>query len=537
MTSAALDAQPRFLSALTCAAPAMVVAALLLLPFLNTPFTIDDPIFLREAQHVLKDPLHPQAIDMVWSADVTRRASDIQPGGVAAPYLLVPMVMAGNAEWAGHLTQLILFEIAIFAAALAALRLRMDTMQAGLAAMLVATCPAALGMAETVMPDIAATMFVILGMERLICWRDRRKWSAGLLVAVWLTLAALTRPHTIVILPAAFVLLLDGIARDEIRASFAHFPVRFVPLLLIPIAFLASSYALGDPDASGEGILATMRFPGGLILHNAMAFATHWLLLMPLTFPWLVIRFKALEKSFLLIAAFAAAVLAIRYGWLAFAVAATAVALADIAWDAVQRRDRVQFGLWLWLWMALPIVIYVHLPSKYLLPSLPAAAMLLVRRLSVAYTPAKRWLIPATAAAGAMLGILVLIGIRDLAQIQKRAVAELVIPHIQRGERVWFAGHWGFQWYAENAGATPVTLEPPLPQQGDVIVVSYADFPRFASRWTARRVIQSVTYPGNGVGRVMDAQAGAGFFSNPWGFLPWVWGKGAANRFEVWQVE
>lgn len=537
MTSAALDAQPRLLSALKCAYPAMVVAALLLLPFLNTPFTIDDPIFLREAQHVLTDPLHPQAIDMVWSADVTRRASDIQPGGIAAPYLLVPTILAGNAEWVGHLTQLLLFEIAIVAAALAALRLRMDARQAGFAALLVATCPAALGMAETVMPDIAGMLWSILGMERLLCWRDQRTWSAGLLAALWLTLAALTRPHTILILAAAFVLLLDGITRDELRGSFADFPTRFVPLLLVPIGYFAGSYALGDPDATGEGILATIGFPGGLILHNGLAFATHWLVLMPLTLPWLVIRYKALPTKVLLLAAVGASVLAIRYGWLAFAAAATAVALVDIAWDAIRRRDRVQLGLWLWLWLALPIVIYVHLPSKYLLPSLPAAAMLVVRRLPDEYAQAKRWLIPATAAAGAILGILILIGIRDLAQIQKRAVAELVVPHVRRGERVWFAGHWGFQWYAENAGAAPVTLEAPLPQHGEVIVVSYADFPRFAPRWTARRVIQSVTYPGNGVGRVMDAAGGAGFFSNPWGFLPWVWGKGGANRFEVWEVE
>lgn len=56
--------------ALICAWSAMLLAALLVLPFLDTPFTIDDPIYLREAQHILVDPLHPQAFSMVWSTDL-----------------------------------------------------------------------------------------------------------------------------------------------------------------------------------------------------------------------------------------------------------------------------------------------------------------------------------------------------------------------------------------------------------------------------------------------------------------------------------
>src|SRR5277367_2847635 len=100
MTADPPGAQPGFLSALSCALPAMVLAALLLLPFLNAPFTIDDPLYLREAQHVLTDPLHPQAFNVVWSMDVNLRASQILPGGIAVPYLLLPTALAGCPEWA-----------------------------------------------------------------------------------------------------------------------------------------------------------------------------------------------------------------------------------------------------------------------------------------------------------------------------------------------------------------------------------------------------------------------------------------------------
>jgi hypothetical protein len=505
--------------ALACALPAMVLATLLLLPFLNTPFTIDDPIYLREAQHALVDPLHPQAFNMVWSTDLNLRVSQILPGGVAMPYLLIPTALADCAEWAGHLTQLLLLLAALFASALAALRFGLDAQQARLVAFLTAACPAVLGMAGTVMPDIAAMLFVTLGMERVIAWRDHRKWHQALLATCWLTLAVLTRTHTILVLAPAFVLLLDG--------------ASFLPILLTPVAFLMVSALTADPEFHGENVLASMlQLPGGLhlMVQNGFAFLAHWLLVIPLTIPWLALRFRRLSTTSLVVSLLGASVLSLRLGWVAFAGAATFVVLVDIAQDAIERRDRVQLALWLWLFLALPVVIYVHLPCKYLLPSVPAAAMLVIRE---ARRDA-RWLILSVATAGVMLGLLILSGTRDLAQTQRRAVADLIDPHVKLGERVWFAGHWGFQWYAELAGASPVTLQPPFPQPGDIIVVSEIDLPRFPRTWTSRKVLRRLSYP-NGVGRVMDIQAHVGFFSSIFGILPWIPGSGEANSFEVWK--
>jgi hypothetical protein len=518
----------------------MVIATLLLIPFLNTPFTIDDPIYLREAQQVLSDPLHPQAFNMVWSFDIDLRASQILPGGIFVPYLLIPTALTGCKEWAGHLTQLILLLAALLATALAALRLGLNREQARLCALLTAACPAVLGMAGTVMPDIPAMLLVILGVERVIAWRNERRWHQAFAATGWLTLAVLTRTHTIVILAAVFVFLLDGISAEEFRASFRRFPARFLPIVLTPIAFLAVSNLLADPDANGESIFVPfLRLARSLHLfvQNGCAFLAHWMLVVPLTIPWLVLRYRGIPTAAQLAAVLGAGLLSVRVGWVAFPAAATCVVLADILWDAIQRRDRVQLALWLWLFLALPVVIYLHLPSKYLLPSVPAAAMLVMRLLPEAGPSATRWLIPSVATAGVILGLLILLGIRDLAETQRRAVTELIDPQLKLGETVWFSGHWGFQWYAELAGASPATLAPPLPHVGDRIVVSEIDFPFFAQRWSNRRVMQRLCYPSSGIGRVMDFQGRAGFFSSPFGYLPWVWGSGEASCFEVWRVE
>jgi hypothetical protein len=134
------------------------------------------------------------------------------------------------------------------------------------------------------------------------------------------------------------------------------------------------------------------------------------------------------------------------------------------------------------------------------------------------------------------LSLLVLTGIRDLAERQKEAVARLIAPRVQAGQRVLYLGQWGFHWYAELAGAQPATEVDPLPKAGDIVVTSYADAPFLTYREFRRTVLDDWEDDDPG-GRVMDFFAGAGFFSNGWGALPWVWGTGETNRFEVWKVE
>src|ERR1039458_7608832 len=153
-------------TALACAWPAIALSALLLLPFLGTPFTIDDTLYLAEAQHVLEDPIHPLAVDVVWSLDVETRVSTLSHGGVAEPFFLVPTVLAGNAEWVAHLTEMVSLAIALFVTALLALRLGLDHRGATIAALLAGSALAVVGMAGTAMPDIPAMMYTALGMAR-----------------------------------------------------------------------------------------------------------------------------------------------------------------------------------------------------------------------------------------------------------------------------------------------------------------------------------------------------------------------------------
>ena len=62
--------RPRLMTILLCAAPAILLAVAVLVPFRDKAFTIDDTVFLSEAEHALSDPWHPTAFEAMYRNEV-----------------------------------------------------------------------------------------------------------------------------------------------------------------------------------------------------------------------------------------------------------------------------------------------------------------------------------------------------------------------------------------------------------------------------------------------------------------------------------
>ena len=455
---------------------ALALAALVLLPFLHKAYTIDDPIFLREAQNVLTDPLHPSAFPLVWSSDRRLRASEFLPGGPVAAYVLVPLALARWREWAGHLLVFVYFAIAIVATVALARRLGLSPWAQQAAGLLTASAPAALGMAGTVMPDIAAMMFTVLGMERYIEWNRSRQWAAGIWAAVFLALAALTRINLLVLLAIA--------GYHAMRQSWRI----ALPVVLAAGLVLAGFLITRDPDPTGGTTVGAVGHQLGLDLSGRHVVA---LLIAYLTTTPLLV--------------------------------------------ALLTRRRVEQGtlLWVWLLVPVPLIAYVQVAPKYLLPALPAAAILAAHGLD--RFASRTAILAGITAAGATLGFLILSADARMAGAARTAAARLIRPRVEAGQRVWFAGHWGFHWYAEEAGAMVLSLDPPFPRRGDVVVSSSVDRTTGLLAVLPRTLIESwgSSEPS---GQVMSRPGNAGFFSDLWGLLPWSWGPPDDTGFHVWRV-
>jgi hypothetical protein len=182
-----------------------------------------------------------------------------------------------------------------------------------------------------------------------------------------------------------------------------------------------------------------------------------------------------------------------------------------------------------------PVVLYVHLAPKYLLPSAPALALVVCHLLAREANPRTARLPLYAAGAGSLLGLLILSADARFAGMGRQAANELIAPMVARGEKVWFTGHWGFQWYAQRAGARAFYREQP-PQPGDVVVASMAsDLGRQIDLVPNRQLLGSITDEEPG-GRTMSKPAGAGFFSDHWGLLPWNCSHHPHERFDSFRI-
>jgi hypothetical protein len=207
-----------------------------------------------------------------------------------------------------------------------------------------------------------------------------------------------------------------------------------------------------------------------------------------------------------------------------------------VLWNGWRRRDATQLALGAWLLVPLAAAPYVHLPSKYLLAAAPAAALLVACEASRRSATAARALVAVTAAAGVALGVAILRADAALAGLGRRAAEEWIAPRVAARHVVWFAGHWGFQWYAERAGARPLTTTPPFPRRGDFVVSSARAWGQAIELVPGRRQLDLLQDAGPG-GRIMSVRLGAGFYSNYFGLLPWAWGDEPSDRLELWSID
>jgi hypothetical protein len=196
-----------------------------------------------------------------------------------------------------------------------------------------------------------------------------------------------------------------------------------------------------------------------------------------------------------------------------------------------RRRLEGSALLWVWLLIPIPVIAYVQIAPKYLLPGLPAIAILAAHGLD--RFASRQKVLALLTAAGVTLGLLILTADARMAGTARTAAAQLIRPRVQAGTKVWFAGHWGYQWYAEAAGAVPLSVDPPYPSPGDIIVSSSVDRPVGLLPLVPRVLIET---PGNSepAGQVMSLHAG--FYSDLWGLLPWWWEQPVGPGFQVWRV-
>jgi hypothetical protein len=528
---------------LRAALPACLVAVVVYLCFLHKAFNIDDATFLAMAEHMLKDPLHPAAVHMSIDGLPPQWLSSGVWSGPVMPALLVPSVAAGGAEWLAHLSMLGVFLIGIVATAAFALRLQVSDAGARWAAILTATSPAVLAMAMTSMPDVPTMSFGVLGAERLLAYRDHRGVWRAIAAAVSLALCVLSRQHGVLVIGCLIPLMLSAWPRSLRAAVLDRVFLSTVATMFCAVALVGLTYAVMRDSHAGANLGSNALHTASL--HRWRANLTNipaqWVLTFPLGLAWTWLHGRRMVRSgWCWLGALAGAYLAVLTQasyqhmlwliWQAPVTALGAAVLVDIVLDVTRRRDVVEIGLAAWLFIALPAVAYAHLPPKYLVPSAPAMAVLIARHLEQRASPGRR-VLAAIACTCLALGVLIIRADATHAEIGRRG-GKVVAEYVHRGERVWFDGGWGFQWYAARAGGMQLTSVESGVRPGDIVVAATQAW--IVSPWPNKVLVERLRFDSPG-GRIM--QSPAGFFSNvEWGPLPWMWSRRPRPRIEVWRI-
>jgi hypothetical protein len=526
---------------LSLALPGILLAVVCLVPFLNKAFTIDDPLFLLEARQILKTPLQPWSYPICWNQTLTCFAQAGSSGANVREglmgYALVPAVLF-NSERVAHLTQLLFVCVLVLSMVAVARRLGFDRRKAAAGGLLVVAIPPLLSMANTAMPDVLALALEVTGFERLLAWKEERRWHQAILSGIALGLAPYARPHVALFLPLGALWLFDEIKLRKAVEQLRRQIFLWSPIAIAALVLAGVNYVTRLRGASSE--LVTAASSTGNIPLNLIAYFHYLTFPIPLTVVWLAAnwrRVKMLLAPPLVPVVFAyfmvpgmtlvkeLQVAAVLYGLLA---------VADIIVTFLRSGD--QTGILLLLWLSLPLFtsVYLHLPLKYLVPILPAIVLILLRVIPTMGWKRARLAYGMIIIACVSYSVLLLKADEDFANYNRRAAAELIAPRVTAGEKVWYAGEWGFYWYAEQAGAKLARSGEPGPQPGELLAIGLMEYGDVVLKdFPNRELVESRSYD-SPHGRTMGY--GAGLYSNRFGLLPWRWNPGATNAYQLWRI-
>jgi hypothetical protein len=523
-----------------------------LIPFSAKPFNIDDTLFVYEARQIAQHPLDPFGFKVNWYLDAIPMAYETRNPPLASYYSAAAAVFVGWSERALHLAFLLPALATILGTYRLAQRLTNSPLLAAMATLLT---PGFLVSANSVMCD---TMALALWLWAIIFWiegLEPQKPSYLAISAVLITLCALTKYFGIALIP---LLAVYSLARQRRFGSWAWY-------LLLPILALtgyqhwtkavyglrmitfAAHIATGVRQGRHASILANALVDLGFVGGCALSALTFGPFIWP---PKKILAVCTLSA----LAGFLISTGRISLGeilgpsdfyrhWflvgiqLTFFIAGGVSVMALAAADAWKRRDADSLLLMLWVLGTFIFTGFVNwtINARSVLPLIPAAGILLARRLDALRAPSIRWRPTMLAMPLAVAGVVSLWltwADTELAYSARTAATRIEQKTRNHPGAVWFMGHWGFQYYMESFAARAVVVNDPPHQPGDYLAVAesarlFEMRPEFVA---SREVIEIPMRLG-----ITTAQneLGAGFYSADTGPLPFAIGLVPPERYEL----
>lgn len=534
-----------------------------LLPFSGRAFHVDDPLFVWAAKQIVKTPTNPYGFDVIW--DYTRvHMSDVTQNPPLASYYTAAIgSLAGFAERPLHLGFLVMaltLVVGVYQLA------ETFTKYPLLAALATLVTPGLLVSASSVMCD---TMMLALWIWAMVFWigglePERPGFLA--LAGVLASAAFLTKYFAASLIALLFVY---SVARVRRMGTWALY-------LLIPVATMLA-YQHWSAGLYGQGLM--MR--AGVFAHGMRSYIdssgsaravmalgfTGGCAMAPL---WFAPLMWSKRKMLVALAVSALISATMLMGWfrlgrmiggdggigvwrqrgillgvqwalfLAGGLAVLALVGGDLwlQWktreqtkvDGADSREALASSLLLAMWVlgtfAFAGFVNWTVNARSVLPLIPAVAILLTRQCERRLELETRnglGVVALALLASAAVSLWITTADTELANAGRKS-AFLVYQKTQGQGRLWFEGHWGFQYYLEQLGAEPLDLKNPQAEAGDLIAIP------FNNVWTTEKppyVVRSeeeIFLPMHVGASTISWPLGAAFYSSYWGPMPFAIG-------------
>ena len=531
--------------------PAVTLACLL--PFIGKAFHIDDPLFVWCARHIQSAPFNFYGFNLNWDGCEKPMAAVMQNPPLTAYYLALVGLLFGWSEMALHAGFLLPALAVILGTYCLARNFCSHPFAAALA---VVATPAFLVASTSVMCD---TMMVAFWVWAIFFWIEGLKQNApvklclaGLLIAA----CGLTKYFGFCLIPLLLVYSL--LERRPVSRWIVCLDLPVVVIILYQwmtkrlygtgLMLNAVSYATHLRIAGGLGlkVLTGLAFSGGCVVILLLAAPLLWgrrelaagmaaMLLIGL----LVVAMKK-------VGVFPVMEAAGRIKWLfvmqfaLFAVAGVSLVLLAVA-DLLEQKTPASVLLFLWVVGTFVFACAVNwtVSGRNILPMLPAVSLLLIRRLEAqelfrGRDSIRRLLGPL--AASLTIALFVTQADYRLAD-SARAAASFMSQKLGAGTNtVGFEGHWGFQFYMEMFGAKALDKQNLRLVADEAIVIPLGH--GYLFRLPEDCVVPWFTHKMQASEWVttMSVSSGAGYYSDAWGPLPYVFGPVPPDVYFVCRV-
>ena len=537
----------------------IILTILLIAPFANKAFHIDDPLFLWVAKHIQSQPADPYRFNVTWEWDETEVSQITKNPPLTSYFIALAAYFVGWGEKGLHLVFLVPAIFTVLGTYLLARRFCASPMLSTLVGLVT---PVFILSSTTLMSDGLMLTFWVWAILLWVRATERNEPLLFGLSAFLIAVCALTKYYGVSLL---FLLPVYSIAKKQKIGSWAIY-------LIIPIAILvwyqwethtlygrgllldAGTYASQFRSQVDSGLIAKgfigLTFAGGCL---ASLF-----FFMPFLWSRRVLLIELVVLGAMILTLSSVQVLGtfqlhdeygrrwpqiIQIGLMAMGgINLIGLAVMD-AWN--HRKDEgTASSLLLFCWIVGTFIFASFanwsVNGRSILPMAPAFGILLARRMEQrTLSLKKRFALFLPLVPAVVIALFVTWADYGLANSARSAVDRIYETHDRPKSGLWFQGHWGFQYYMELRGGKIAQMHrsPLLP--GDLLVIPENNcftFPLPPDRSVSLRDTIEIIPPCRWL-TTMGRFEGGGFYSDRWGDLPFVIGSTLPERYSLLQLE